>query len=267
MSSQIERRWGILTLAVLMFFVTVIVTQLNGAKSSIYYYIWIMVGYYAYKANLNNIITMMKIVIFINIGVLILVIVYMDDTTVGYLNNSKLDMIGGVIVMIIPKVFLYFYCNREIDKNQELSFDIKTNVNSNINTRNITENQIPIKKVFEIPIKNDEKLWEAAIKEYESSSRKKGLYAKIYVRKNGNEALTKVDYIKERFEQLKNEENENLKILESKRIEIAIKEKIYNSLPKGKCSNCSSIQLLTNNECLKCKAIFTSDSDYKLIKI
>ena len=61
------------------------------------------------------------------------------------------------------------------------------------------------------PKKNDEELWEAAIEEYDSPMRKKGLYAKIYSQKNGNESLVKAEYIKERFEQLKEEEIERRK--------------------------------------------------------
>jgi len=61
------------------------------------------------------------------------------------------------------------------------------------------------------PKKNDEELWETAIEEYDSPMRKKGLYAKIYSQKNGNESLVKAEYIKERFEKLKEEEIERRK--------------------------------------------------------
>lgn len=60
--------------------------------------------------------------------------------------------------------------------------------------------------------KDDDELWKAALEEYESSFRNKGLYAKIYSQKNGDESLVKAGYLKERFDQLKIEvKNKNLK--------------------------------------------------------
>jgi hypothetical protein len=56
--------------------------------------------------------------------------------------------------------------------------------------------------------KNDELLWEIAIEEFDSGARKKGLYAKIYAQKNGDESSIKAAYINERFAQLKEEETE-----------------------------------------------------------
>ena len=51
-------------------------------------------------------------------------------------------------------------------------------------------------------------MWERAIEEYDSSARKKGIYAKLYAQRNGDESTIKADYIKERYEQLKAEEAE-----------------------------------------------------------
>jgi hypothetical protein len=134
MSNQIERRWGILAIAVLMFFVTMVVTNINGAKTSFYYYIWMMVGYYAYKGNLSSIKSMMKIVIFMNMGVLALIIPFMGDTALGYLHSSsKFDLIASVIVMLIPKVALYFYCKSELRTDIDLP-EKKSNGNQQNNS-------------------------------------------------------------------------------------------------------------------------------------
>jgi ribosomal protein S27E len=65
---------------------------------------------------------------------------------------------------------------------------------------------------FASPSKDDDEFWKAALEEYESSFRNKGLYAKIYSQKNGDESLVKAGYLKERFDQLKMEvKNRNLK--------------------------------------------------------
>ena len=54
--------------------------------------------------------------------------------------------------------------------------------------------------------KNDDSLWADALEEFESKSRMKGLYAKLYTQHDGNEQRIKSAYLKERFEQLKSEQ-------------------------------------------------------------
>ena len=44
MENKAERRWGIVAVAVAMFFVTMVNTSINGQKSSIYYAVWFFVG-------------------------------------------------------------------------------------------------------------------------------------------------------------------------------------------------------------------------------
>jgi len=115
MTNHIKRRWGILSLAVFMFFVTLIVTNINGAKTSIYYFVWMMVGYYAYKDKLDDMKFMMKIVIFINIAVAAAIILLADKKSFTYLSSeSKSDFLIGVLIMLIPKVFIYFYCENKL---------------------------------------------------------------------------------------------------------------------------------------------------------
>jgi len=184
MSTQIERRWGILAIAVLMFFVTMVVTNINGAKTSFYYYIWMMVGYYAYKANLSSIQSMMKIVIFINIGVLALIISFMDDTALGYLNSSsKLDLIASVILMLIPKVGLYFYCKSQLVR----SYDFNKNSNT------VAE---------EGSNKHGDDHWERAFKEVNGGERVAATWARAFSEADGDENKAKARYMKLRVENL-----------------------------------------------------------------
>jgi uncharacterized RDD family membrane protein YckC len=77
--------------------------------------------------------------------------------------------------------------------------------NSKTASTNYSQNQVSEGYSSSTVTKNDDALWEIAIEEYDSSLRKKGLYAKIFAQKNGNESLIKAEYIKERFEQLKKE--------------------------------------------------------------
>ena len=192
MSTQIERRWGILAIAVLMFFVTMVVTNINGAKTSFYYYIWMMVGYYAYKANLSSIKSMMKIVIFINIGVLALIIPFMDDTALGYLNSSsKFDLIASVIVMLIPKVGLYFYCQSELGR----SYDFNKSGNF------VAE---------EGPTEHTDDHWERAYKEVNGGERVTAIWARAFSEADGDENKSKALYLKYRINQLEYGDGEKI---------------------------------------------------------
>lgn len=120
MTTQIQRRWGILSLAVIMFLVTLIMTTINGGKTSIYYFVWIMVGYYAYKDRLPDIKTWMKYVIIINVVAIGLIAIFMEGESVSYISKSgKWDLIVGALVMLVPKIFLYLYCNKQIEESTE----------------------------------------------------------------------------------------------------------------------------------------------------
>lgn len=183
MSSQIERRWGILAIAVLMFFVTVIVTQINGSKTSIYYCVWLMVGYYAYKANLDGIRSLMKLLIFINIGVLGLIILFFDDSTLGYLNSSgKVELMASVIVMLIPKTALYFYCKSQLEQNY--SFSKYDNYDTEKRPTEIIDDH-----------------WEQAYKEVNGGERVTAVWARAFSEADGDENKAKARYVSMRVEQ------------------------------------------------------------------
>jgi hypothetical protein len=115
MADKTQRRWGILAFAVLMFIVTVIITNINGAKTSIYLYFWMMVGYYAYKAKLYEIKITMQILIFLNIIVLALVIIFMDGDNPYLVKSGKSDLIFSVLVMLVPKMLLFLYCKNQLE--------------------------------------------------------------------------------------------------------------------------------------------------------
>ena len=116
MSNEVQRRWGIVALAVAMFFVTMINAGINGNKTSFYYWVWAMVGWYGYKGNLEQIRNLMKFLIWLNLGVVVLVMMFFEEQTVGYVTRGgdKQSMILGVLVMLIPKVFVYMYCDKQI---------------------------------------------------------------------------------------------------------------------------------------------------------
>lgn len=172
MTTQIQRRWGILSLAVIMFLVTLIVTNINGAKTSVYYYVWIMVGYYAYKDKLVDMKLIMKFFIFINIAVAAAVILLADKEFLTYLSSgSKIDFLASVFVMLIPKVFIFFYCKNKINY-----------VESNI----------------DLPDSN----WEIAALGLSENKLHSATWAKSYAMSEGDDAKTKALYLKLRAQNL-----------------------------------------------------------------
>jgi|GEM_PF-3134404 len=116
MTNKNQPRWGIVAVAVLMFFVTMVITSINGAKGSLYLYVWVMVGYYAYKARLSDIQMWMRYLIYFNVAVVLLVMIFMESDNLGYLKNGgKSDLLVGVLVMLVPKILLFFYCKNQLE--------------------------------------------------------------------------------------------------------------------------------------------------------
>lgn len=139
MSNEGQKRWGIVALAVAMFLVTMINAGINGNKTSFYYWVWMMVGWYGYKGNLGQIKSLMKFLIWLNLGVIVLVMMFFEEQTVGYMTRGgdKQSMIFGVLVMLVPKVFVWMYCDKELKENNE-SNDI-------VNFKKISEEKMQIK--------------------------------------------------------------------------------------------------------------------------
>lgn len=92
-------------------------------------------------------------------------------------------------------------------------YDKPTKTKTSLTEQKVNENftEDSTKKNFEnleSNNKSDDSLWAEALEEFESKSRIKGLYAKLYTQHDGNEQRIKSQYIKERFEQLKKQQKE-----------------------------------------------------------
>ena len=184
MTTHIKRRWGILSLAVIMFLVTLIVTNINGAKTSVYYFVWMMVGYYAYKDRIVDMKLLMKIVIFINIAVASAVIFLADQKFLAFLgSDSKSDFLISVFIMLIPKAFIFFYCENKL--------------------------KIETSKIEGTDSTKD--FYKAAYQELYSDERDTSLWIESLSISKGDRAEAEAHYLKHRASQL----NENQKILES----------------------------------------------------
>ena len=113
----------------------------------------------------------------------------------------------------------------------------------------------------------DESLWAAAYKEFESSERRIGLWAKSFAMTDGNEVQAKVEYLKFRVVQLQKSQVEYQRtvsdIFQRRQEEI---ERLA-QMPNGQCPNCGEIQSRTSESCPKCNAAFGPDSAWRLTPV
>jgi uncharacterized protein (DUF433 family) len=218
-STENHKRWGIVAVGILMFFVTVIISSISGNKASFYTFVWIMVSYYGYKGDLSSIKQWMKWLIFINLGVLFLVLVLYNDNTVSYITNSKMELAFGVVVMLIPKIILFFYCDGQLEApnnapNLEKNKPFKQTKNASSLNIEVTNTLITNNPNKSVPIApqvnksqsdyktNEEKVYLQIYEELENKTYNKVLWIKLFAEANGDENKAKAQYIKERFASL-----------------------------------------------------------------
>jgi hypothetical protein len=251
MENKVERRWGIVAVAVAMFFVVMINASMSGQKNSIYYAVWIAVGYYGYKGNLEQIKSLMKFLIALNLLIMLAVTLFINDDMLSYVykNGTKEGLVISVLIMLVPKIALIFYCNKKI-KNEQLSFS-----------------QIPIMTSVAMSNQNNvvisEKIYADAITEFESTERKKGLYAKLLVENNGEETKVKAQYIKKRTEELKAEEEIKNKEIE-KINDYKKSSKFYLKEKKFILGNVNGIECLVLENGMG--VVVTKTRDYRVYK-
>jgi len=181
MASANRSRWGIVSVAILMLFVTMVNASINGNKNSLYYAVWIFVAWWGYKGNLEQIRDWMKYLIWLNVALLLLLFLFFDEQTVGYATRggNKQSMLFGVLVMLAPKVLLYLWCKKIINEKNK-------NFDTLIESVKVEDKEIP---------KNNE-AYLHALNEYETEQRDRALYAKLYAENEGDENLVKAKYIK-----------------------------------------------------------------------
>ena len=208
MTTQIQHRWGILAIAVLMFFVTLVITQINGSKTSFYYLVWIMVGYYAYKARLFEIQIMMKYLIYLNAAVLALVIIFMDSDSLSYVaKGGKTELVFDVLIMAAPKILLFFYCKKQLEVlADDLHSSEREPASSSQQVRlNAVPSSVTPVDVRSMPAihtneanKLRESYYETAMEEVVEGKQRKGLWAMCLAHNSGNLEKTTASYINAR---------------------------------------------------------------------
>lgn len=114
-----------------------------------------------------------------------------------------------------------------------------------------------------------EQLWAIALAEFEGTSRRPGVWARVFAEAQGNEALAKANYLKSRFDDMSKAEEERLKELhlatqrdeERKR---QAEERAHGLLPKGTCPSCDVELPLASKSCPNCSALFGADSSWRI---
>lgn len=118
----------------------------------------------------------------------------------------------------------------------------------------------------------EEIFWEKALVEFEKN-RRPGLWAKSFSKAKGNEDIAKAIYLEERVNELsasyellllKKEEIKKAEDLLTAKKEEEQRQIAYEMAPKGECSNCQTIQILSSDSCKHCKAIFGQGSKFLL---
>jgi hypothetical protein len=121
-----------------------------------------------------------------------------------------------------------------------------------------------------------EEFWAEALREYESTARRPGLYARFFSEAQGNEAVAKANYLRFRLEELSAEYQRHINAKEEAEREAREQAKLskqteeqraYEMLPKGRCPNCEAVIPLSTTECPKCRAVFGADSAWKILPI
>ena len=124
-----------------------------------------------------------------------------------------------------------------------------------------------------VDVNVEENMWAQALAEYESTARRPGLYAREFARAQGDEAVTKANYLKHRVEEMTLERQQLIRAreqaereeIERERLARLTKEQLaYELLPKGHCPSCEAVIPLAADECPKCRALFGPESAWKI---
>ena len=108
---------------------------------------------------------------------------------------------------------------------------------------------------------SEEDLWKSALEEFESQSRRPGLWAKSFAEARGNESAAKASYLGARVGELAAERQAEQLHSEQKRRELARAQLARIS---AECPSCGKIISMADEMCPNCRASFAPGSPYRL---
>lgn len=235
-----KKRWGILVLAVLMFLVTLIANSFPNGKpgNPFFLAVWIMVGWYALKGDVDTIKSWMKWAIWLSLGGVVFVYLFVGDS-LGMTIGDKHLVAGLNLVFLVPKVILYYYCKIQIkastDEKEVNSKKIildsyarknsavvqeryEPNSSSEISKSIIAQNG-KLNTLLSKSDVNDIDFWEMALDEVDGDERKKGLWAKLYAENDGDELKIKAAYLKVRVKEIKDDFESKFELRKADKVE------------------------------------------------
>jgi predicted Zn-ribbon and HTH transcriptional regulator len=148
-----------------------------------------MVGWYAYKGDLQSIKSWMKWVIWLAFGAVIFLYLFVgDESSISMEIKNRTSIIAGML--LIPKILLFYYCSTQLDAPGSHVSKISPKYNESL--ANIIE-----KETFQI----EDIFYEHALEEF-NLNRRSGAWIKILAGNSGDETKSKFDYIKLRAKEL-----------------------------------------------------------------
>lgn len=220
---------AIFSISILMIFVNLIMAGLSGSSSAIGIYYWGYTAWKMHKRENENLLSFHKIFMWIAlVGTLIVcAILAINSSSESFIGVSfGVMLVFGALSSLISFGLMQYFKQQKIinvvhegSNKQSGSFKTQTKlvepVLSEVTKFPIKENTVELKPaanyreemseniLMDINMIDDEKIWEQAFDEFNSESRRKGLWAKLLVEFNGDNEKAKVNYFKERFEQIK----------------------------------------------------------------
>ena len=189
---------GIFAFAICMAFLSL----LGGSKGGLGTLLWCYTAWLMYKRNNISLSVLFKMVFWFDviagaIGFSIIAI-NQDNNLIGYSLTAYalLILIAALLFFLLMKFF-----------NAQLTKPLSNGAKSDG-----IENLAPIKKPT-IASQNTDLIWESISKEFNTSSRKEGLWAKCFVEADGDENKAKLQYLKFRFDEESNDFKSAQKIL------------------------------------------------------
>lgn len=118
-----------------------------------------------------------------------------------------------------------------------------------------------------------EQFWAAAIADFDGPAHRPGLWARAFAEAQGNESAAKANYLRYCAAELQREhaagverERQNAEAAQrtAALAHLSVEQRAYAELQKGVCPNCGAIVPLNHSTCIKCKAMFGSNSAWKV---
>lgn len=282
MTDQVDRRFGIMSVAILMAFVSLLGFLLGGPKGSPYTAFWIYAAYLSYKGDIKTLKSYLVVLIWITAIFAAGVFLFVDLRNLQWIMpgaESHLIFLVAIGIPLAIKIAILMRVNRLIGEGDanvhqapvaadESGSNIQMQQNPIISSASKSANQPQI--ISEDYINT---LYSQALEEAQSGERNKGLWAKCFAQNDGDENKAKAQYVRERVEKIqadskkgsaspKPKTERSQPSLEERRPATArsfwSNKELKPSRPDALCPHCKEGVLLDSQECWNCRSAFVA---------